>query len=398
MVKLEENSMEREKPHHKKRPFAKLYVWIRDGFDTYKGKNPFKLLLNEIACSMWDFHEAKDFDMYFLNRRKTQIKYISFPRYFIMSKFYKQEYTSQRGHRFAVYIPTKDLPKGLRIEIVMYNANDARGTPHLSLFPYKHKDREGWENKYDLITCVKLTEKVPKTVDDIVPLEGNPTVPLEYKNAVFQWANEADNWETAKASWQDCKKRFIQDVDVNTITNEQIIALFPSKAVREYLTKINWQFSDRDRELIYRYLYLEEEPSYENDYITIPFPFRSGNLVHVIGNEELIGVFCSCKDDKDFFEHDKRIKDFADWSDSGITRVEFLYPDGRFSHEHPYCFDLEPVAFPKDSIKGDPYKTALTIASELIRGTNSSIECLQMYCKEYAEKNAKNHKWGRSRK
>ena len=158
-----------------------------------------------------------------------------------MSKFYKQEYTSQRGHRFAVYIPTKDLPKGLRIEIVMYNANDARGTPHLSLFPYKHKDREGWENKYDLITCVKLTEKVPKTVDDIVPLEGNPTVPLEYKNAVFQWANEADNWETAKSSWESCKKRFIQDVDVRTITNEQIISLFPSKAVREYLTNVQRQ-------------------------------------------------------------------------------------------------------------------------------------------------------------
>ena len=383
--------MEREKPHHKKRPFAKLYVWIRDGFDTYKGKNPFKLLLNEIACSMWDFHEAKDFDMYFLNRRKTQINYISFPRYFIMSKFYKQEYTSQRGHKFAVYIPTKDLPKGLRIEIVMYNTNNARGNPHLSLFPYKHKDREGWENKYDLITCVKLTEKVPKTVDDIVPLEGKPTVPLEYKNAVLQWANEADNWETAKTSWQHCKKHFIQDVDVRTITNEQIIALFPSKAVRDYLTEINWQFSDRDREIIYRYLALNEEPAYEGDYVTIPFPFRSGDLVHVIGNEDQIGVFCSCKDDKDFEEWNKtineKLSDTADWSDSGITRVEFLYPDGRFSHEHPYCFDLEPVTFPKDSIKGDPYKTALTIASELIRGTDSSIEYLQMYCEEYARRN-----------
>lgn len=390
--------MEREKPHHKKRPFAKLYVWIRDRFDTYKGKNPFKLLLNEIACSMWDFQEAKDFDMYFLNRRKTQINYISFPRYFIMSKFYKQEYTSQRGHKFAVYIPTKDLPKGLRIEIVMYNANYARSLPNLYLFPYKHKDRDGVDNNYDLITCVKLTEKVPKTVDDIIPLEGNPTVPLEYKNAVLQWAKESNNWETAKSSWESCKKRFIQDVDVRTITNEQIIALFPSKAVRDYLKKINWQFSDRDREIIYRYLALNEEPAYEGDYVTIPFPFRSGDLVHVIGNEDQIGVFCSCKDDKDFFEHDKRIKDFADWSDSGITRVEYLYPDGRFSHEHPYCFDLEPVDFPKDSIKGDPYKTALTIASELIRGTNSSIECLQMNCKEYAEKNAKNHKLLRSRK
>ena len=393
--------MEREKPHHKKRPFAKLYVWIRDGFDTYKGKNPFKLLLNEIACSMWDFHEAKDLDMYFLNRRKTQINYISFPRYLFLSRFFKQEYTSQWWDRFAVYIPTKDLPKGLRIEIVMYNANDAHAMPNLYLFPYKHKVREGIENNYDLIGRIELTDKRPESIDDIRPLKGYE-VPIEVKRAVLEWANESDNWENAKSNWERGKKGFIHDVDIKTITNEQIIALFPSKAVRQYLTKINWQFSDRDREILYRYLALNEEPAYEADYVTIPFPFRSGDLVHVIGNEEQIGVFCSCKDDKDFEEWDKtiheKLSDTADWSDSGITRVEFLYPDGRFSHEHPYCFDLEPVDFPKDSIKGDPYKTALTIASELIRGTNNSIECLQMYCKEYAEKNVKSHKLLRRRK
>lgn len=393
--------MEREKPHHKKRPFAKLYVWIRDGFDTYKGKNPFKLLLNEIACSMWDFHEAKDLDMYFLNRRKTQINYISFPRYLFLSRFFKQEYTSQWWDRFAVYIPTKDLPKGLRIEIVMYNANDAHAMPNLYLFPYKHKVREGIENNYDLIGRIELTDKRPESIDDIRPLKGYE-VPIEVKRAVLEWANESDNWENAKSNWERGKKGFIHDVDIKTITNEQIIALFPSKAVRQYLTKINWQFSDRDREILYRYLALNEEPAYEADYVTIPFPFRSGDLVHVIGNEEQIGVFCSCKDDKDFEEWDKtiheKLSDTADWSDSGITRVEFLYPDGRFSHDHPYCFDLEPVDFPKDSIKGDPYKTALTIASELIRGTNNSIECLQMYCKEYAEKNVKSHKLLRRRK
>ena len=289
--------MEKAKPRNK--PFAKLYIWIRN-FDVYKGHNPLKLLLRHIACRMWDFQEDCDWNMYFLNRRKTQINYISFPRYLLLSLFYKTEYTSQWRHRLATYIPTKDLPKGLRIEIVMYNTNDARGTSNLALFPYKHEDRESWENKYDLITCIKLTENKPQTIDDIVPLEGNPAIPLEYKNAVLQWANEGNNWETANAAWLYCKKRFIKDVDIKTITNEQIIALFPSNAVRDYLTKINWQFSDRDREILYRYLALDEEPAYENDYVTISYPFRSGDLVYVIGNEKQIGVFCSCKDDKDF--------------------------------------------------------------------------------------------------
>ena len=384
--------MKKAKPRNK--TFAKLYVWIRDGFDTYRGKDPFKLLLNEIACSMWDFDEAKDLDMYFLNRRKTQINYISFPRYFFLSRFFKQEYTSQRWDRFAVYIPTKDLPKGLRIEIVMYNANDAHAMPNLYLFPYKHKVRDGIENNYDLIGRIELTDKRPKSIDDIIPLEGYE-IPVEIRNAVLQWANESNNWEGAKAGWERGKKGFIHDVDIKTITNEQIIALFPSKAVREYLTKINWQFSDRDREIIYRYLALNEEPAYEGDYVTIPFPFRSGDLVHVIGNEEQIGVFCSCKDDKDFFEHDKRIKDFADWIDAGSTRVEFLGSDGKFSHEHPYAYNLEYAQLPEDSdktsqtIKDNPYKNALQIASELIRGTNSSIECLQMYCEEYSKQKSK---------
>ena len=378
--------MEREKPRN--RPFAKLYIWIRN-FDIYEGKNPVKLLLHKVAIRMWEFQEDCDWDMYFLNRHKTQINYISFPRYLLMSLFFKTEYTSQGGSYFATYIPTKDLPKGLRIETVIYDAKDARGTPNLSLFPYKHKDRDGFENNYDLISRIKITENVPKSIDDIVPLEGYPAVPVEYKKAVLQWANESKNWECARSAWASSKKRFIQDVEIGKITNEQIIALFQSKSEREYLKKINWQFNDRDREILYRYLALNEEPAYEGDYVTIPFPFRSGDLVHVIGDEKRIGVFCSCKDYKDFNDWDKKarekLKDIVDWSDSGVTRVEFLSPNGRFSHEHPYAYELEYAEIPKDSLKRNPYNQALTIASELIRGTNSSIEYFQMYCEEYSE-------------
>ena len=392
--------MEREKLRN--RPFTKLYIWIRN-YDVYKGKNPFKLLLRQIACSMWNFQESCEWNMYFLNRRKTQINYISFPRYLLMSLFYKTEYTSPWGCKVAAYIPTKDLPKGLRIEIVMYNANDAHAMPNLYLFPYKHKVRDGIENNYDLIGRIALTDKRPETIEDIIPLEGYE-VPVEVKRAVLQWANESSNWENAKSNWERGKKGFIHDVDIKTITNEQIIALFSSKAVREYLTKINWQFSDRDREIIYRYLALNEEPAYESDYVTIPFPFRSGDLVYCIGEENRIGVFCSCKDDEDFFEHDRRTKDFSDWIDAGSTKVEFLEKNGKFRHEHPYVYNLEFATLQKAAmnatrtVKENPYQSALEIASELIRGTNSSIECLQMYCEEHAEKNAKKHKLLRRQK
>lgn len=386
----EGSSMQKEKPRNK--PFAKLYIWIRN-FDVYKGHNPLKLLLHHIACRMWDFQEDRDFDMYFLNKRKTQINYISFPRYLLMSLFYKTEYTSQWCQRLAAYIPTKYLSQGLRIEIVMYNTNDARGTPHLSLFPYKHKDREGWENKYDLITCVKLTDYRPETIDEIVPLEGNPEVPLEYKNAVLQWANEGDNWETAISSWQHCKKRFIKEVDMNTITNEQIIELFPSKAVRDYLTKINWQFSERDKELLYRYLKLKEEPAYYDDYVPIPYPFRSGDIIKEIGKEEL-GIISRYKDDDSFYEEFNRMKtyDCLDWTDTGCTRIDFLSENGKFYHNHINAIYLEYAEIPTEIAKDTPeayYRSCIRIASNLIRGTENSIEDLQMVCERYAKENLK---------
>ena len=377
--------MEKAKPRNK--PFAKLYVWIRDTFDVYNGHNPFKRLLHHLACRMWDFQDDRDLDMYFLNRRKTQINYISFPRYLFLSLFFKKKETSQWWHGLGLYVPTKDLPKGLNVQIVMYNTNDARATPNLYLFPYKHKVREGFENNYDLIGRIELTDKKPESIDDIVPVKGY-AIPVAYKKAILQWANEKDKWEIAKSAWESGKKNFIHDVDFKTITNEQIIELFPSKAEREYLTKINWQFSDREREILYRYLALDEEPAYENDYVTIPFPFRSGDLVYVIGKENHIGVFCSCKDDKDFFDLDNHIKSFADWTDAASTRVEFLEPNGWFNHAHPQAFNLEYAQISEDSAKDNPYYSALLIASELIHGTNGSIECLQMYCKNYAEKNA----------
>ena len=380
--------MQKEKPRNK--PFRKLYNWIRN-LDVYKGKNPFKILLRRIACRMWDFQEDRDWNMCFMNRRKTQINCISFPRYLLMSLFYKTEYTSQWGHRLAVYIPTKDLPKGLRIEIVMYNANDARATPNLCLFPYKHKDREGWENKYDLITCVKLTDNLPETIDEIVPLEGNSEVPLEYKKAVWEWANESNNWETAKTAWQDCKMRFIKEVDMEKITDEEVIELIPSKDVREYLKKINWKFSERDKELLYRYLKLNEEPAYYDDYVPVPYPFRSGDIIKEIGKDEL-GIMSRYKDDDSFYEDFNRLKtyDCLDWTDTGCTHIDFLSENGKFYHKHINAIYLEYAEIPMEVAKDIPeayYRSCIRIASNLIRGTENSIEDLQMVCDEYAKKN-----------
>lgn len=173
------------------------------------------------------------------------------------------------------------------------------------------------------------------------------------------------------------------------ISNEQTIELIPSKAVRDYLTKINWQFSERDKDILYRYLKLMEEPDYYADYVPIPYPFRSGDIVQEIGKEEL-GVLSRYKDDEAFFEDFNRFKtyDCLDWTDTGCTRIDFLAEDGKFYHTHINAIYLEYAEIPKGTAKDIPeayYRTSIQIASNFIRGTENSIEDLQMVCEEYTK-------------
>lgn len=67
-----------------------LYIKIRN-FDTYEGKNPFKIILKYVACKMWDYQDAKDIEYHFMNKKRTEIKDISFFKYLIMSFIYDEE-------------------------------------------------------------------------------------------------------------------------------------------------------------------------------------------------------------------------------------------------------------------------------------------------------------------
>ncbi len=129
---------------------------------------------------------------------------------------------------------------------------------------------------------------------------------------------------------------------MENLTNDQAIELIPSKAVREYLKKINWQFSERDKELLYRYLELKEEPLCYDDYVPVPHPFRSGDIVKEIGKEES-GIISRFKDDASFFKWFKEFNQYdpIDWSDTGFTSVDYLAEDGKFFIRHISAMYLE---------------------------------------------------------
>ena len=76
---------------------------------------------------------------------------------------------------------------------------------------------------------------------------------------------------------------------MQVFTNEEILELIPSESLQNYLKKINWQFSEKDKDILFRYLKQKEGPSFYDDYVPIPYPFRSGDLVKEIGKNE-IGV------------------------------------------------------------------------------------------------------------
>lgn len=210
----------------------------------------------------------------------------------------------------------------------------------------------------------------------------------------------------AERTEQDARlEKLIESEKANIPSNEEIIKMIPSKAVREYLQKIGHQFSERDRYLLWLYLDPRKEDESEElwekgRYVSVPHPFRRGDIVVCYDSYPAftnsgehkdkyeIGIMRSFSDDEDWADWDNdvktKLKSVTDFSDVSTT-VEFLYPDGSFSHEHPNPMELEFARDVEGALPEDTPKTDyLEVASDLMKG-DGSIELLQMYCEKYIE-------------
>ena len=210
----------------------------------------------------------------------------------------------------------------------------------------------------------------------------------------------------AERTEQDARlEKLIESEKANIPSNEAIIKMIPSKAVREYLQKIGHQFSERDRYLLWLYLDPKKEDESEElwekgRYVSVPHPFRRGDIVVCYdscpaftnsgehkGKYE-IGIMQSFADADAWTEWDNavktRLKSVTDFSDVSTT-VEFLYPDGSFSHKHPNPMELEFARVVEGALPEDTPKTDyLEVASDLMKG-DGSIELFQMYRDDYLE-------------
>ena len=208
---------------------------------------------------------------------------------------------------------------------------------------------------------------------------------------------------------QMCKMSpfFVKEIELskNKIpANKEIIAMIPSKDEREYLLKTGWQFSEHDRDILRRYLKPKNKADYESvwfdqNYITLPHPFRKGDIVAVYDKNRRkkpsIGIVYAPKSDETFWNFDKRskteLKNFLDFSDV-CTTVEFLCPeDGTFRHAHP-----NPVWIEYAEIEDDSPKTLyLKSAARLMKGDGSLEEteyCRLDYVANTKKRRSKNNR------
>lgn len=122
---------------------------------------------------------------------------------------------------------------------------------------------------------------------------------------------------------------------------------------------------------------IEWNNRFEGAYLSMPFPFRKGEIVRRISTGD-VGIVMGPKSDEEMEEHHKRVINIyhGDFSDTAIT-VEFLDDSKEkpvFWHGHIMPSDLEYY-----EEKQERRKELLRVASNLIKGCGS-LEYFQILC------------------
>jgi hypothetical protein len=123
-------------------------------------------------------------------------------------KHFEEVYTNSQDK-----IPLKEMavlgyksatPKwpGMKIEVETSEYQGTGEKPHAHLYAANHKSG----HKEGLITRFELTDKHPEKPSDIKPLNGNPAIPADYVQPIFEWSQSnnkrgVNNWTNALNMW-----------------------------------------------------------------------------------------------------------------------------------------------------------------------------------------------------
>ena len=136
------------------------------------------------------------------------------------------------------------------------------------------------------------------------------------------------------------KKEILED-NVEMDTDENILLGGEAKFKKDGTVIECWCYHSREMEAAI--INAIEAVDYEEAYIDVLNPFEYGDIVHMIGDSRPAIVVVSQEEWKRTKEHQKRSKYPPNYYSNSLT-VEFLHPDGEFSHGHPDIWELEKVS------------------------------------------------------
>lgn len=133
-----------------------------------------------------------------------------------------------------------------------------------------------------------------------------------------------------------------------------------------------WCYHSRDMEVTI--INAIEATDFEEAYIDVLNPFEYGDIVHIIGDSRPAIVVTSQEYWRNLKEHQKKSRFPQNYYSNSLT-VEFLYPDGEFSHGHPDIWRLEKVTEWEDEMEWE----LLQSISALMKGDGWVATVLNKY-------------------
>ena len=117
-----------------------------------------------------------------------------------------------------------------------------------------------------------------------------------------------------------------------------------------------------------------EPTGFEEAYISVLNPFEYGDIVHIIGDSRPAIVVTSQEHWEKTKERQRQSKFPPNYYSNSLT-VEFLYPDGEFSHGHPDIWHIEKVTEWEDKKEWE----LLQAVSALMKGNGWMGEVMNKY-------------------
>ena len=177
---------------------------------------------------------------------------------------------------------------------------------------------------------------------------------------------------------------------------KRIDKIRPVKSADEYKgdeeefmsNEIGYMGFDKDGEIIFCESYEVPEPEYSTDafhtsYIKIPYPFRFGDIVRILSDDNRLGIVQGYKTDEEIEAEYERLKEHMDFSDFQVPVESFYYnsKDDTFGwgHSHIVPINLEFANIDRDNLEEGSEEDLMLMASHLLRGEAG------IWCLEYAE-------------